>query len=337
MSEYIAKSSRYDSMEYRRCGESGLKLSALSLGLWHNFGLDAPYANSRELILSAFDNGITHFDLANNYGPPAGAAETTFGKVFNADLKQYRDEIIVSSKAGYDMWPGPYGDWGSRKYLISSLDQSLKRMNLDYVDIFYHHRRDPETPLLETMTALADIVHSGKALYIGISNYNAEDTKKAVAILEELKVPCLINQFSYSMLNQDNKDVIPASIETGMGTIIFSPLSQGLLTGKYNNGIPKDSRVAKNCEHLHSKDITEERIEITRKLNFVAEKRGQKLSQLALSWILSQQGITSVIIGVSKVSQILENIKCLENLVFSPEEIKRIDDIINGIDSCNWW
>ena len=301
----------------------------MSLGLWHNFGAKADPDNAREMLLGSFDLGITHFDIANNYGPPDGAAEITFGKIMESDLRPYRDEMIISTKAGYYMWPGPYGEWGSRKQLMASIDQSLSRMGLDYVDIFYHHRPDPDTPLEETMQALVDIVHSGKALYVGISNYNPEDTRRAANMLAEKGVPCLLHQMSYSMLNRDNQAVIDILPELGMGSIAFSPLAQGLLTGKYNSGIPADSRVMTDGRFLNKDRIQEEQLDKVRRLEDVARARGQSLAQLALAWALREQGgVTSVIIGASRLGQIEENCRALERLDFTPEELAKIDAIL---------
>lgn len=320
---------RYKNMEYRRCGNSGIKLPAFSLGLWHNFGNVNNFENSRELIKTAFDNGITHFDLANNYGPPPGSAEENFGRILYQDFKNYRDEMIISSKAGYTMWDGPYGDWGSKKYLVSSLDQSLKRMKLDYVDIFYHHRPDPETPLEETMTALDLIVRQGKALYVGLSNYNAEQTLKAVAILKQLGTPCLIHQPKYSMFVRDPENGLLDVLENqGIGCIPFSPLAQGLLSDKYLNGIPKDSRVATSGQFLNESHITQEKIEKITQLNKLAQQRGQKLAHMALSWILRDSRVTSVLIGSSKPEQITDSIEALKNTSFSDEELQTINTIL---------
>ena len=326
---YTANEKRYDVMPYRRCGRSGLKLPRMSLGLWHNFGAKADPDNAREMLLGSFDLGITHFDIANNYGPPDGAAEITFGKIMESDLRPYRDEMIISTKAGYYLWPGPYGEWGSRKQLMASIDQSLSRMGLDYVDIFYHHRPDPDTPLEETMQALVDIVHSGKALYVGISNYNPEDTRRAANMLAEKGVPCLLHLMSYSMLNRDNQAVIDILPELGMGSIAFSPLAQGLLTGKYNSGIPADSRVMTDGRFLNKDRIQEEQLDKVRRLEDVARARGQSLAQLALAWALREQGgVTSVIIGASRLGQIEENCRALERLDFTPEELAKIDAIL---------
>jgi len=320
---------RYKNMEYRRCGNSGIKLPALSLGLWHNFGNVNNFENSRNLIQTAFNNGITHFDLANNYGPPPGSAEENFGRILHQDFKNYRDEMIISSKAGYTMWDGPYGDWGSKKYMVSSLNQSLKRMKLDYVDIFYHHRPDPETPLEETMTALDLIVRQGKALYIGLSNYNAEQTLKAVAILKQLGTPCLIHQPKYSMFVRDPENGLLDVLENqGVGCIPFSPLAQGLLSDKYLNGIPKDSRVATSGQFLNESHITQEKIEKISQLNKLAQQRGQKLAHMALSWILRDSRVTSVLIGSSKPEQITDSIEALKNTSFSDEELQTINTIL---------
>lgn len=327
--EYTANEKRYQSIEYKKCGESGLKLPTISLGLWHNFGDNADYKNMCDMCFTAFDNGITHFDLANNYGPLEGSAETNFGKILHNEMKQYRDEMIISTKAGYYMWPGPYGDFGSKKYLVASLDQSLKRMNLDYVDIFYHHRMDPNTPLHETMWALDGIVKSGKALYVGLSNYDGETMKKAAAILNDLHCPFIINQNSYSIFNRtiERNGILDASIEDKKGMIIFSPLSQGLLTDRYLKGIPNDSRIKTDGRFLNERSLTEERLEKIKKLNEVAKRRGQSLAQMALAWVYSKEGITSVLIGASKPEQITENLKMLENTSFTNEELAEIDSI----------
>ncbi|MGJ7045503.1 L-glyceraldehyde 3-phosphate reductase [Thermoanaerobacterium thermosulfurigenes] len=325
---YIPNENRYEKMIYRRCGRSGIMLHAISLGLWHNFGGYDVFENMREMVKKAFDLGITHFDLANNYGPPPGSAEENFGKILRTDLKGYRDELLISTKAGYTMWPGPYGDWGSRKYLLSSLDQSLKRMGIDYVDIFYSHRRDLNTPLEETMSALAQAVRQGKALYAGISNYNAEDTKKAAEILRQLGTPLLIHQPSYSMFNRWIEDGLTDVLEEeGVGSIAFSPLAQGLLTDKYLNGVPDDSRAAKKNTSLRG-NLTEENINKVRELKKIADRRGQSIAQMALAWDLRK--VTSVIIGASRVSQIEENVKALDNLEFNHEELKEIDEILSN-------
>ena len=326
---YQPSPTRYQNIEYRRCGKSGLKLSALSLGLWHNFGFVNDFENSRNIIHTAFDSGITHFDLANNYGPPPGSAEEIFGKILHNDLQGYRDELIISTKAGYTMWDGPYGDWGSKKYLVSSLDQSLKRMKLDYVDIFYHHRPDPETPLEETMAALDLIVRQGKALYAGISNYNAQDAQKAITILKGLGTPCLIHQPKYSMFVRDPENgLLDVLGNNGVGCIPFSPLAQGLLTDKYLNGIPADSRVATSGIFLNESHITAERIEILKKLNDVAQQRGQKLAHMALSWLLKDSRVTSVLIGASRPEQVTDSLQSLKNITFNTEEINAIETIL---------
>ena len=326
---YHASDKRYDTMRYNRCGASGLLLPELSLGLWHNFGAECDYDNMKAMLTTAFDNGITHFDLANNYGPPYGSAEENFGRLFKDLFVPYRDELIISTKAGYDMWPGPYGNWGSRKYLISSLDQSLKRMGLSYVDIFYHHRMDPNTPLEETMSALDSIVRSGKALYVGLSNYDGETMKKAAKILNELHTPFIINQNRYSILDRtiENNGLKASAQEEKKGIIAFSPLAQGLLTGKYLNGIPEDSRIAKDGRYLHADDITVEKLSKIRALNEIAQKRGQSLTELALSWVVKDDAVTSVLIGVSRPQQILDNLKILERPEFSSEDLAAIDNL----------
>ena len=326
---YQPLKTRYENMEYRRCGNSGLKLSALSLGLWHNFGYNSSFENSRDLIKTAFDNGITHFDLANNYGPPPGSAEECLGEILKLDFKNHRDEMIISSKAGYTMWDGPYGDWGSKKYLISSLDQSLKRLGLDYVDIFYHHRPDPETPLEETMAALSLIVQQGKALYVGISNYRPAEAQKAIQLLKEMGTPCLIHQPKYSMFERWVEDGLMDLLgKEQVGCIPFSPLAQGLLTDKYLHGIPSDSRVATSGQFLKADHITPERLDKIIALNTIAKERGQKLAQMALAWILRDTRVTSVLIGSSKPEQILDSIKALDNTSFSKEELENIDSIL---------
>ena len=324
---YQANENRYQDMVYRRCGRSGLKLPAVSLGLWHNFGSTGCFETMRQMCRTAFDAGITHFDLANNYGPEAGSAETNFGRILKEDLMPYRDEILVSTKAGYGMWPGPYGDFGSRKYLIASLDQSLKRLGLDYVDIFYHHRPDPETPLEETMLALRDIVLSGKALYVGISNYDGPRMTEAARILKELHVPFIINQNKYSIFDRtiEHNGLKDASAREGKGIITFSPLAQGLLTERYLNGIPEDSRMRKDGRFLNDKALTEERLGQIRALKALADQRGQSLAAMALSWVLKDDAVTSVLIGASKPEQILENLKCTENTHFTEEELQLID------------
>lgn len=326
---YTPNEARYDEMIYNRCGRSGLKLPAISLGLWHNFGGVNTFENARSMVIRAFDLGITHFDLANNYGPPPGSAEETFGKILKQDLHGHRDELIVSTKAGYHMWPGPYGEWGSRKYMLSSLDQSLKRLGMDYVDIFYSHRFDPDTPLEETMMALDHAVRSGKALYVGISNYSAEHTAEAISILKSLGTPLLIHQPSYSMLNRwiENglQDVLA---DNGVGSIAFTPLQQGLLTNKYLNGVPEDSRAASSSVFLNAQDITPEALRKIRALNQLAAARGQSLAQLALAWVLRGGKVTSALIGASRVSQIEDNVAALKNLDFSQEELDRIEAIL---------
>ena len=326
---YQPDSNRYESMTYNRCGKSGLKLPAISLGLWHNFGGEDTFENGRSLIRRAFDLGITHFDLANNYGPPPGSAEENFGAILKKDFSGYRDEMVISSKAGYGMWPGPYGDWGSRKYLVSSLDQSLQRMGLDYVDIFYHHRPDPETPLEETMMALDHVVRQGKALYVGLSNYGVEETKQAIGILKDLGTPLLIHQPAYSMFNRWVEDGLTDLLkDEGVGSIAFVPLAQGLLTNRYINGIPSDSRALKPNSFLNEGDVSAEVLQKVKKLNEVAQDRGQSLAQMALAWVLREQKITSALIGASKVSQIEENVAALNNLDFSEAELNLIDEIL---------
>ncbi len=318
-------------MKYRRCGNSGLKLPAISLGLWHNFGHVDQLENSASILKLAFDSGITHFDLANNYGPPPGSAEENFGKILKRDFKDFRDEMIISTKAGYTMWDGPYGDWGSKKYLISSLDQSLKRMELDYVDIFYHHRPDPETPLEETMAALDLIVRQGKALYVGISNYKPEEAKKAIELLKGLGTPCLIHQPKYSMYERWIEDgLLDLLGSEGVGCIPFSPLAQGMLTDKYLKGIPEDSRAAKSHGFLQKDQITESRIQQLLQLNKIAESRGQKLAHMALSWILKDDRITSVLVGASKPEQLADSLKCLHNTNFTEEELNSINQILSN-------
>lgn len=327
--KYIADSKRYDNMQYNRCGKSGLKLPLVSLGLWHNFGGVDVYENARKMVLRAFDLGITQMDLANNYGPPYGSAEETFGRIMQADLKPYRDELVITSKAGWDMWPGPYGEWGSRKYLIASCDQSLKRMGLEYVDIFYSHRPDPETPMEETMGALDQIVRSGKALYVGISSYSPAQSAEAIKILADLGTPCLIHQPSYSMFDRWIEDgLLDVLEENGVGTAVFSSLYQGLLTDKYLNGIPKDSRAGKEGTYLQSSAITPERVEKVQKLSKIAASRGQKMAQMALAWVLRDKRVTSVIIGASKVSQIEDAVGIQDHLDFSPEELAAIEAIL---------
>ena len=326
---YLANEERYASMTYRRCGKSGVLLPAISLGLWHNFGGVDSLENSRAMLRRAFDLGITHFDLANNYGPPPGSAEETFGRALKLDLAAYRDEMIISTKAGYGMWPGPYGDWGSRKYLIASLDQSLRRMGLEYVDIFYSHRPDPETPLEETMAALDQAVRAGKALYAGISNYDARQTREAVKILRGLGTPCLIHQVKYSMFQRTAEaGLLDALGAEGVGGIAFCPLAQGLLTDRYLGGVPSDSRAAKPHGFLKQKDVSETRLIQVRALSDVARGRGQSLAQMALAWVLRDSRMTSALIGASKVEQIEQNVAAIANLQFSTEELRRIDEIV---------
>lgn len=329
--QYLASEQRYETMQYRRSGRSGLKLPAVSLGLWHNFGGVDTHENGRKMVLRSFDIGITHFDLANNYGPPPGSAEETFGKILKQDLASYRDELIISSKAGYRMWPGPYGEWGSRKYLIASLDQSLKRMGLEYVDIFYSHRPDPETPLEETMMALDYAVRSGRALYVGISSYNADMTRQATKILRELGTPCLIHQPVYSMFNRWVEDgLLDALDENGVGCISFSPLAQGLLTNKYLGGIPSDSRAAKPWGALKESAVSEAAVKKVQALNSLAQARGQTLAQMAIAWVLRHKGMTSALIGASKVEQVEDCAGALKNLAFSSEELTAIQGIVTG-------
>ncbi len=325
---YLAREDRYKLMLYRRSGKSGIQLPALSLGLWHNFGGIDTFTNSRAILLRAFDLGITHFDLANNYGPPPGSAESTFGQVLASDLGVYRDELIISTKAGYDMWPGPYGEWGSRKYLLASLDQSLRRMKLDYVDLFYSHRPDPNTPLEETMSALDQAVHSGKALYAGISNYDPAQTKRAIEILRELGTPCLIHQVQYSMFNRKpEQGLFDVLNEEQVGCIAFSPLAQGLLTDRYLKGLPPDSRAARSV-FLKPEQITPQVLEKIRSLGEIAKQRGQTLAQMAVAWALRNPVMTSVIIGASRIEQLEQNVSALENLAFSAGEIDGIDQIL---------
>ncbi|MCC3290309.1 L-glyceraldehyde 3-phosphate reductase [Arthrobacter sp. zg-Y1110] len=340
---YVAADNRYESMPYRRVGKSGLQLPAVSLGLWHNFGDDKPFETQRAILRRAFDLGVTHFDLANNYGPPYGSAETNFGRHFQDDFRPYRDQLVISSKAGYDMWPGPYGNWGSRKYLLSSLDQSLERMGLDYVDIFYSHRPDPETPLEETMGALDTAVRSGRALYAGISSYSPEKTIEAARILREMGTPLLIHQPSYSMLNRwvedGQPDLFAALDEVGAGSIAFSPLAQGLLTNKYLNGVPEDSRAAAG-KSLDQSQLSEENLERVRGLNSIAESRGQSLAQMAIAWVLRSRTdtapITSALIGASSVKQLEDSLAAVNNLEFSADELRRIDEY--AVDSkINLW
>lgn len=326
---YLPNSHRYRDMQYRRCGRSGIRLPAVSLGLWHNFGHVDVLENCRNILQLAFDAGITHFDLANNYGPPPGSAEENFGRILREDFRGYRDQMIISTKAGYYMWEGPYGEWGSKKYLVSSLDQSLQRMGLDYVDIFYHHRPDPDTPLEETMMALDLIVRQGKALYVGISNYQKEEADRACAILKELGTPCLIHQPKYSMFVRWIEDGLLDVLEReGVGCIPFSPLAQGLLTNKYLHGIPEDSRVAKPHGFLKENDVTPERIGQIQKLDEIARRRGQTLAQMALAWILKDERITSVLVGASRPEQLADSLKCLDHLDFSEEELASIEGIL---------
>ena len=326
---YIANEDRYEKTVYKRCGESGLKLPVISLGLWHNFGKNSDYGDMCELCFTAFDNGITHFDLANNYGPPEGSAEINFGRILRDNLIQYRDELLISTKAGYYMWPGPYGDHGTKKYLIASLDQSLKRMGLDYVDVFYHHRMDTETPLYETMWALDSIVKSGKALYVGLSNYDGETMRKAAAILAELHCPFIINQNRYSIFDRtiEKNGILDSVSELEKGLIVFSPLAQGLLSNRYLNGIPHDSRIRTDGRFLKEEAISENRINKIRALNDIAKRRGQTLAQMALSWVCAKKGVTGVLIGASRSEQIIENLRMTENLQFTGEELKDIDEI----------
>ena len=326
---YQASNERYHSMKYVPCGNSGLKLPAISLGFWHNFGDTASYDMMKQLCFTAFDNGITHFDLANNYGPEPGSAERNWGRIWKENFTGYRDEMVISTKAGYEMWDGPYGNWGSRKHLLASLDQSLKRMGLDYVDIFYHHRMDFDTPLEETMGALAQAVKSGKALYVGLSNYNGEQLKKAAAILNELKCPFVINQNRYSIFDRtiEENGLKETSAKLGKGIIAFSPLAQGLLTDRYLNGIPRDSRIMTDGRFIKEKALSKKRLEQIQKLQILAAKRGQTLAEMALSWVLRDDVVTSVLIGASKPSQILDNIKAIASAAFCEEELKLIEEI----------
>ena len=326
---YTASQTRYDTMPYPRCGDSGLRLSAVSLGLWHNFGDTGCYENMRQMCFTAFDNGITHFDLANNYGPTVGSAERNFGQILKQDLMPYRDEMIISTKAGYYMWPGPYGEWGSRKYLLASLDQSLKRLGLEYVDIFYHHRPDPDTPLEETMGALATAVQSGKALYVGLSNYDGPRLEQAAAILKEMRVPFVINQNRYSIFDRtiERNGLKDTAVRLGKGIIAFSPLAQGLLTDRYLKGIPADSRIRTDGRFLKENALTEKRLNQIRVLNELAAQRGQTLAEMALSWVLRDGIVTSVLAGASRPQQILDNIKAVQNTSFTPEELAQIDEI----------
>ncbi len=324
---YSANEKRYDKMKYNRCGKSGLMLPAVSLGFWHNFGDTGVYSNMEQMCFTAFDNGITHFDLANNYGPKAGSAEENFGRIMKEHFLPYRDEMVISTKAGYYMWAGPYGDHGSRKYLISSLDQSLKRLSLDYVDIFYHHRMDPETPLEETMCALDHIVRSGKALYVGLSNYDGETLEKAAAILSELRTPFIVNQNCFNILDRtvERNGLKETSRRLGKGIVCFSPLAQGMLTDKYLDGIPDDSRVRTDGRFLREEQVTDDKLDNIRKLNDIAKNRGQTLAEMALAWLLHDGAITSVLVGASKPSQILDNIKAIENTEFTADELSEID------------
>ncbi|MGY6647686.1 aldo/keto reductase [Wenyingzhuangia sp. IMCC45574] len=325
---YIPSESRYENMEYNRCGNSGVLLPKISLGLWHNFGFYDSFENARNILKTAFDLGITHLDLANNYGPPYGSAEENFGRILHKDFKGYRDELFIASKAGYDMWPGPYGNMGSKKYLVASLDQSLQRMGLDYVDVFYHHRPDPDTPLEETMHALSLLVKQGKALYIGLSRYSPEDTVKAQQILKELGTPVLIHQSRYSMLDREVEDaLLPTLLDEKIGSIMFSPLAQGMLTDKYLNGIPEGSRASKNNTYLTADEIPKT-IGKIQQLNELALARGQKLSQMAIAWILTQPAVTTVLVGASSPGQLQENVKAVENSSFTNEELHKIKDIL---------
>ena len=330
---YIASENRYQEMIYSRCGDSGIKLPRVSLGLWHNFGSNAKEDDIKDIIFTAFDNGITHFDLANNYGPYPGAAESNFGRLLSSHLKNYRDELIISTKAGYEMYPGPYGDGGSRKYLFASLDQSLKRLNLDYVDIFYHHRMDKSTPLEETMLALADIVRSGRALYVGLSNYDGKTLEEANEILTRLNVPFIINQNSYNLFNRtiEKNGLKETSYRLRKGIISFSPLAQGLLTDRYIDGIPNDSRAASSSKFLNSEDITSQKLDVIKKLNAHALQRGETLSEMALKWVLKDDKVTSVLVGVSKSSQLLKNIKAASGNLFTLDELNIIEEIVKPV------
>lgn len=328
---YQPSETRYKKMKYRRCGNSGILLPMLSLGLWHNFGDADDFTKGRKILRTAFDHGITHFDLANNYGPPYGSAEENFGKMFKMDFKPFRDELLISSKAGYDMWPGPYGNFGSKKYLIASLDQSLQRMGLDYVDIFYSHRHDPDTPLEETMGALHQMVQQGKALYVGISSYSAEDTIKAYDILQDMGTPLLIHQPKYNMLDRWVEDgLLDALEEKQVGSIVFSPLAQGLLTNKYLGGFPEDSRAVKDARYLQTDQITPELLGKIQKLNDLAKERGQNLAQMAIAWLLNDKRVSSVLVGVSKPEQLIDNVKTLDNLEFDQETLDKIEGILSG-------
>lgn len=331
MTMYQANESRYDTMKYPRCGNSGLLLPEVSLGFWHNFGDTGVYDNMRQMVFTAFDHGITHFDLANNYGPAYGSAEANLGKLLKENFTAYRDELIISTKAGYDMWKGPYGNWGSRKYLLASLDQSLERLGLEYVDIFYHHRMDPDTPLEETMGALDQAVKSGKALYAGISNYDGKTMKRAAAILRELHCPFVINQNRYSIFDRtiEKNGLKQAAVEEKKGIIAFSPLAQGMLTDRYLHGIPKDSRMLTDGRFLKKEQLTETKLQQIQALNMIAEQRGESLAQMALKWVLKDDVVTSVLIGASKPEQILDNIKVIDSADFSEEELQKIDEIVN--------
>ncbi len=327
---YQPSPKRYDSMTYKRCGISGIKLPRISLGLWHNFGDGDDYENARSMLQKAFDLGITHFDLANNYGPPYGSAETTFGKILKQDFSSYRDELLISTKAGWDMWPGPYGDFGSRKYLIASLDQSLKRMGLDYVDIFYHHRPDPETPLEETMGALDYIVRSGRAMYIALSSYNPEQTRQAVKILRNLGTPCLIHQPKYNLFfRQPEKELFEVLKKHGIGSIVFSPMAQGILTDRYLKGIPADSRAGRDGKYLKPEYIKPDMLKKVEQLSVIADRRGQSMAQLALAWVLRQESVTSALIGASRVTQIAVAVEALDNLAFDESELLEIESILS--------
>ncbi len=326
---YLPNLKRYETMSYNRCGRSGVLLPSISLGLWHNFGNYDIQANAEAILRTAFDNGITHFDLANNYGPPYGSAETNFGILYNKNFKAYRDELFIASKAGYDMWEGPYGNYGSRKHLMASIDQSLQRLNLDYVDLFYHHRPDPETPLEETAIALRDIVQQGKALYIGISNYQNNQIEEITPLLRDMKVPFIIDQARYSMLDRKiETEILPSLINNNLGAIAFSPLAQGMLTDKYIDGIPTNSRAAKNKTYLDTQTV-QEKLPVIKKLNEIAEQRGQKLHQMAISWLLNQKGITSVLVGASSPNQLIDNLKSLNHLEFTNKELDLIDKLTN--------
>lgn len=328
---YLAQPNRYDQMKYNRCGKSGIQLPAISLGLWHNFGAVDSFENGRAVVRRAFDLGVTHFDLANNYGPPYGSAEETFGRIFEKDLRPHRDELIISSKAGWDMWPGPYGNFGSRKYLIASLDQSLKRMGLEYVDIFYHHRPDPDTPLEETMGALDQIVRSGKALYVGVSQYSPDLTKQAIQILREMGTRLLIHQPNYNLLDRwVENGLLDVLAQEGVGAIVFSPLAQGLLTNRYLKGIPAGSRASRKISYLKPEQVKQDIIEKVRKLDAIASRRGQSMAQMAIAWVLRQPAVTSALVGASSVEQLEGNVASLKNLEFSSDELKAIDQVVAG-------